>query len=331
VTEVISLTELHTDSGISAQTNPYRVYVASLAPGSRKAMSGCLDRIAALYLKECGADPATVDALTEPGDQFPWWRLEYQHTLKIAELLKEQGWAPSYVNKHVAALRMVLKHSWKLGLMTAEAQLRASDVERDKGTRLPAGRSLAAAEVTALLRVCVDDATTAGRRDAALVAVLYSTGLRRHEIAKAARQDYNPGERSLRVVGKRDKEREVYLTETAARYLGAWLALSAARTGPLFGALHKSGAVRAAGAMTPGAIGQIIGRRREQAGLPPLSAHDFRRTFIGDLLDAGADLATAKELAGHADASTTAGYDRRPGRTRRAAVDRLSLPMVTAT
>ncbi|SDG73919.1 YCII-related domain-containing protein [Sinosporangium album] len=54
--------------------------------------------------------------------------------------------------------------------------------------------------------------------------------------------------------------------------------------------------------------------------------HDFRRTFIGELLDAGVDLATAQVLVGHSSPATTARYDRRPERRRREAVDRLRLP-----
>jgi site-specific recombinase XerD len=309
--------------------NPYWVYLHSLdSETSYATMKGCLDHIA----KVIGCDPVTPNA----GETIPWGGLRYEHTNAIrARLVKtvdvrasgtEVPWSPSTINKHLSALRMVMEAAWMLEQMSAEDYHRARKIKNVKGgKRRQAGRNINPKEIAALLAACVNDGRTRGTRDAALIAVMQSAGLRRAEVAELQRDDYDPGDRRLNIIGKGNKSREVYLHEVAAVYLGRWLAATKQIAGPVFVPIDRWGKLRRA-AMTPRAIALILDERADEAKVPHIGPHDFRRTFAGNLLDNGVDLARVQQLMGHASPVTTADYDRRPGRERKAAIDTLSLP-----
>jgi site-specific recombinase XerD len=322
--EPITYGELVPSAPRRRDQNPYWVYLESLDVGTSKpTMQGCLDHIAQML--GC-----------PDGETFPWAQLRFQHTAMIRSRLMnsvtiepdgtERRWSPSNINKHLTALRKVMEAAWMLGDMTAEEYHRARKIKSIKGgKRRQAGRNIAKQEVAALLTACLDDGRLRGTRDAAMVAVMQSAGLRRAEVADLKRDGYDPGDRCLNIIGKGNKSREVYLHEVAAVYLGRWLAATRQITGPMFVPIDRWGKLRTE-PMTPRAIALILDERADEAGVPHLGPHDFRRTFAGNLLDNGVDLARVQQLMGHASPVTTADYDRRPGRERKAAIDTLTLP-----
>ncbi|MCH7231505.1 tyrosine-type recombinase/integrase [Glycomyces sp. L485] len=305
----------------SPAADPYRAYLDSLGSAeSRRTMRGCLDRIAQLL-----AGDESVS-----GEGQPWHLLRYEHTSRLRAAMLDRGWSGAYVNKHLAALRRVLKEAWRLDLMAAEDYQRACDLAPVKAARLPVGSQVDAEALGAALYACDMDSSPAGARDAAVLATLYSTGCRRSEIAAMRLVDYDAAERSVRIVGKGNKERLVYLTEAAQERLERWMGVRGVTPGALFCPVNKAGRLRRTGnrlsGMTGQAIADLLTKRLVEAGQRRHTPHDFRRTFIGELLDAGVDLAITQSLVGHASPATTARYDRRPARRSREAVDRLQLP-----
>jgi site-specific recombinase XerD len=198
---------------------------------------------------------------------------------------------------------------------------------RSRGRCFPLG-ALSGGELAALLAICAADQRPAGARDAAVIATLYSTLARRSEVVAFHMSDYDAEQGALRVRrGKGRKARLTYLAPGARAALDAWLTVRGTTEGPLFLPLTKSG-WRVLRPMRPQAVAELLARRTRQAAMAACSPHDLRRTGIGDLLDAGADIATVQQLAGHADPSTTARYDRRGERAKRRATHLLHVPYV---
>lgn len=294
--------------------NPALVYLASLGTEhGRRTMTQTLDSIA---------------NLVSPGSDlrsFPWASLRFQHTTAIRSKLAED-YAPATVNKMLSALRGTLKAAWQLGQMSAEDYQRAADLRSVRGETLPAGRAVTQGELVALVSACRNDPTPAGKRDGALLALLWACGLRRAEIVALNRADYDAETGELRIrKGKGRKERVVWVTNGATDALADWLAVRGDEAGALFHPVNKGGRILAT-PMTSQAVYNMLDKRAAEARVKALSPHDLRRTFVGSLLDAGADIATVARLAGHANVQTTARYDRRPEEVKRKAAAMLHFP-----
>jgi integrase/recombinase XerD len=308
--------------GIPADRNPALVYLASLAAGSRRTMRQALNTVAEILTA------GRCDLVT-----LPWGALHFQHTQAVRAALQEKYNAAT-ANKMLAALRQTLRAAWNLGYLTAEEYQRAVDLKPITGEQPEAatGRALKFGEWVALLSICSADASPAGVRDAAMIALFKIAGLRRAEMAALNLEDYDREQQTLTVRGKRNKTRVIPIEDAGALdALADWLyslflkGVRQEMAGPLFTRITKGGQVTRE-RLTDQGIYYILDTRRQQAKLAPFTPHDLRRTFAGDLLDAGVDLSTVQKLMGHANANTTAGYDRRGERAKRDAVRKLHVP-----
>jgi site-specific recombinase XerD len=256
-------------------------------------------------------------------EKVPWHRVRYEHVMAMSATLGE-NYAPASANKILAALRGVLRAAFGLRLMGADDLQRALGAKGVRGSRVPKGRAISKSELERLFELCASR-SVGGARDAALLAILYGGGLRRSEVVGLDLADFDAREETLKIRGKGNKERVMYATNGARRALLAWLALRGDWPGPLFCPVTQSRTI-VARRLSAQAVLDLVDRLGKRAGLAHMSPHDFRRTFVGDLLDAGADLATVQGLAGHASPTTTSRYDRRGDRARRRAAELLHVP-----
>jgi len=203
---------------------------------------------------------------------------------------------------------------------------RVIDIPDPKGANadpVPAGRHLEKWEINSLLDAC-QDGTPAGVRDAALIAVAAGTLMRNEEIRSMKMSDltYTKDGYAEIVIqhGKGDKQRVVEMFGRRLETLTQWVELRGVSGEYLFTQIYKGGHV-STDPLTYGGTQFILKKRFRASNLREVTTwHDFRRTGVGLLFDAGVDISTIMNITGHVDEKTTRRYDRRPADRRREAL-----------
>lgn len=220
----------------------------------------------------------------------------------LADLFKKTEKAT--IARKLSALRSFFAFLEKLGLVDGNPAAEVSTPRLQK--YLPA--HLTVDQAFRLLEVPERDSVL-GMRDAAILEVLYSCGLRVSELSDLDVEDVDFENRIIRVVGKGNKERLVPVGKQAINVLKEYLEVSStlrkdgnSKGAPLF--LNYRG-----GRLTPRSIARIIKKYALKCGLSSdISPHAMRHTFATHMLDGGADLRAVQELLGHESLSTTQKY-----------------------
>jgi integrase/recombinase XerC len=259
------------------------------------------------------------------------WRSPDRATVRAwLATLAERELSASAVGSRLSAIRSFYRHAVRHGWIDANPMAGIRSPRRpgrlprvltvDEATRLVeapgrwSGDTLPAAHATERRRRMPADLEAALlRRDAAILELLYATGMRISEMSGLGLPDVDLARRRLRVLGKGRKERDLLFGRPAAAALGLYLAggrpVLAARGGsgqPDGGAvfLNASG-----GALTARGARLVVDRWVTATGVTGrASPHTLRHSFATHLLEGGADLRTVQELLGHASAQTTQIY-----------------------
>ena len=221
--------------------------------------------------------------------------VEHRHLAAWMGSLMDRGLSARSVARHRVAMRQLFQFLHRESLVPGDP---SELIEGPRtGRRLP--QTLAEEEVAALLQA-PDPTTALGLRDAAMLELLYATGLRVSELVGLRREHWHDG--WLLVRGKGGKERLVPYGDRAHAMVGRYLASRDDATPWLFVTARKK-------PMTRQNFWERLKRYALTAGVRrSISPHKLRHAFATHLLNHGADLRAVQLMLGHADISTTEIY-----------------------
>jgi site-specific recombinase XerD len=284
-------------------TNAAAAYLAGLGNGSRITQAKAIRTVCRIVM---GPDAEAAN--------FPWHAVTFAHSAALRQVMAN-SYAPATTNRMLAAWRGVLKAAWRLNQLDDATYLRAVDVQDVRLSGHLRGRALPDDERRQLFDQARNDSRPLGKRDAAMLALLYGCGLRRAEASGLNLENVQSD--GIHVRGKGGKVRIVPVPPAFQEMLRPYL--DGLADGPLLRSIDRSTGALMARRLTVDGIAKALTARAHAIGIQ-LTPHDLRRTYITNLLNAGTDPLTVAGLAGHERIDTTRKYDRRPHAARVAAV-----------
>ena len=241
------------------------------------------------------------------------------HLLAWRKHLEVTGSGPATIRRKLAAIASLFDHLCEQNAVTHNP---VRGVKRPKADanegKTPA---VADGQARAMLEAPPAD-TLKGKRDRAILAVLFYHGLRREEVCKLRVKDLEQrqGVMHLRIHGKGGKIRFVPAHPAALGRIADYLEAAGHgedANGALFRPMKNPRTGRLDVALSPGKVDECVVRfyaRRLKFGASGFGPHVARATAATHALGQGADMAKVQEWLGHANIATTRGYDRRRSR-----------------
>ncbi|MHB8760785.1 MAG: tyrosine recombinase XerC [Coriobacteriia bacterium] len=220
----------------------------------------------------------------------------------LAELDRAR-YAKRTIARRLAAVRSFYRHLVQRGLASANPAVALATPKQPR--ELP---TVAPCSLLDQLLDTPDTGTPLGTRDAAILELLYATGVRVSELSGLDLGDVDLSGGTVRVMGKGSRERIVPMHPAAVARLRLYLRsgrpqLNSDASGTAF-FLNRRG-----GRLTAGGVRRMLYRHLTTMGTAHrITPHALRHSFATHLLEGGADLRTVQELLGHVALSTTQIY-----------------------
>ena len=224
----------------------------------------------------------------------------------VAYLMDDKHYSPRSVARKLSSLRSFYKFLYREGVVKSNAFLDATSPKLNK--TLP--KFLYSEEVETLFN-SINTSSDIGKRDYALLELMYGTGMRVSEVCKIKVGDIDYFGKNIKVLGKGNKERYLPLYDGIISALKDYIeyarcAILAKAKGKITDILFLNSK---GGPLTSRGVRVILDNMCENASLSMhVSPHMLRHSFATHLLDNGADLRSVQELLGHANLATTQIY-----------------------
>ena len=222
------------------------------------------------------------------------------------------GYAPGTINLTLAAMRGLLRHCRKLRLLAPDDFEDLREVRRVRSRGSIAGRALDREEIEHLFGAAGALPHPLRERDLALLAISFSAGARRAEIAALNLDDYGRDRPAVRIrSGKGGRDRLAFLTRGATIHIDAWIEVRGSDAGPLLNPVSSHGWIQR-GRLSATTVYERFRQLAAAAGIGHVTPHDARRTVATSMLRAGIDVNVVARQTGHASLDVLRGsYDRR--------------------
>lgn len=219
---------------------------------------------------------------------------------------QDQGLSLMTQNYHLVALRGFLRYVSNREIVSISPEkIILPKVSRKQVTFLHYD------EMTRLIEQ-IDCSDETGLRDRAIVELLFSSGLRVSELVNLNRDHVNTTRREFSVRGKGQKDRPVFVSESAAEHVDAYLATRLDNLPPLFLSYSRNNLSSRSGdyrRLSARSIQRMISKYARLAGITKhVSPHTMRHSFATDLLMNGADIRSVQAMLGHSSIATTQVY-----------------------
>lgn len=207
------------------------------------------------------------------------------------------------INRKVASLKAYYKFLQKIDILQVSPLLKHKALKTPKQLETPFSEK----EMQQVLNEIPYSKDFDGVRDQLIIHILYTTGIRRAELVNLKVKDIDFGDKTVKVLGKRNKERITPLLPETIRFIEDYLAerntISEAENTDYLFLTNKGNKIYET------LVYRIINKYfREVSAKVKKSPHVLRHTFATHLLNKGADLNSVKELLGHASLASTQVY-----------------------